>query len=110
MIESKVKTATLSAAVSGAILWGIAWALHVDVSDIPAPLAVLVAAVVPGALTLAGGYFARHTYRPRPPAPATLSSPGAAQVITPVPDRNADEDGGLAEGDPLPDAGGDRTV
>jgi hypothetical protein len=65
-MERKVAAATggsgLGVALAGVILWVLdTYAFRT--SEVPDPLVVLVWAVVPVALTLAGGWLARHTPR-----------------------------------------------
>ncbi len=76
MTETKVTAATLAAALSGLILWGLGtYALR---GAVPAPVALVVALAVPAGVTFAAGYLAKHTHRPdlpppseTPPAPPT---------------------------------------
>jgi uncharacterized membrane protein YfcA len=67
-IETKVTAATIAAAATTFALWLLS--TYVFAGDVPAPVAGLVAVAVPGAVTFAAGYSARHTHRPGATHPA----------------------------------------
>ncbi len=67
MTETKVTAATLAAAFSGLILWGLA--TYAFRGAVPAPVVLVVSLAVPAGMTFAAGYMAKHTHRPDLPAP-----------------------------------------
>jgi hypothetical protein len=71
-VEAKVQASTAVAAVSGLALWALG--TYVFKGDVPDVVASWVYVLVPGVLTFAAGYLAKHT--PRPPAaqPVTQSN------------------------------------
>ena len=62
MIETKVQASTAVAAVSGLALWALG--RYVFKGTVPDVAASWVYAIVPGVLTFAAGWLARHTPRP----------------------------------------------
>lgn len=73
-IESKVKAGSLGAAVAGLADWVLATYLFPHLND-PTAQALILAAV-PGVLSFAGGWLAKHTARPQPPVtPVTPVTP-----------------------------------
>ena len=75
-VETKVQASTAAAAVSGLALWSLGhWVFKGDVPDV---VASWVYVIVPGLLTFAAGYLARHSPRTVPaaaPAEKTLVTP-----------------------------------
>ena len=78
-VETKVQASTAVAAVSGLALWALG--RYVFKGDVPDVVASWIYVIVPGVLTFAAGYLAKHTPRPvvppvrtektlMPPAPA----------------------------------------
>jgi hypothetical protein len=64
-VETKVQASTAVAAVSGLALWALG--KYVFKGDVPDVVASWIYVIVPGVLTFAAGYLAKHT--PRPPVP-----------------------------------------
>jgi hypothetical protein len=78
-VEAKVTASTAAAAVSGLALWSLGH--YVFKAGVPDVVASWTYVLVPGALTFAAGYAARHTPRPPawlPPRPAKTLAPRAA--------------------------------
>lgn len=76
-VETKVQASTAVAAVSGLALWALG--RYVFKGSVPDVVASWIYVLVPGVLTFAAGYLARHS--PRPPlAPVekTLVKPPVA--------------------------------
>lgn len=73
MIETKVTVAAIAAAVTTFVLWLLA--TYVFGGDVPAPVAGLIAVVVPGGVTFAAGYRAKHTPRPADSSTTTRTDP-----------------------------------
>ena len=69
-VETKVQASTAVAAVSGLALWALG--KYVFKGDVPDVVASWIYVIVPGVLTFAAGYLAKHTPRP-----------GAAQPVMP---------------------------
>lgn len=67
-IEKKVQASTAAAAVSGLALWAIGRYVFKG-SGVPDVVASWVYVVVPGLITFAAGYLARHTSVPVTPPP-----------------------------------------
>lgn len=63
-VETKVKASTTVAAVSGMALWLLG--KYVFKGSVPDVVASWTYVLVPGVLTFAAGYFARHTPRTLP--------------------------------------------
>ena len=61
-VETKVQASTAVAAVSGLALWALG--RYVFKGAVPDVAASWVYAIVPGVLTFAAGWLARHTPRP----------------------------------------------
>lgn len=61
-VERKVQASTGVAAVSGMALWILG--KYVFKGDVPDVIASWVYVLVPGLLTFAAGYYAKHTHRP----------------------------------------------
>lgn len=82
-VETKVKASTSVAAVSGLVLWILGkYAFKGEVPDV---VASWVYFLVPGLLTFAAGYFAKHTPRQYPVTPAvtfTYPSTGGPTTTT----------------------------
>jgi len=79
-IETKVQASTAVAAVSGLALWALG--KYVFKGDVPDVVASWIYVIVPGVLTFAAGYLARHTPRPDIPAgnmPADIPAPVRAE-------------------------------
>ena len=71
-VERKVTVSTGAAATSGLVLWIIGrYLLKGDVPDVVASWTYV---IVPGLLTFAAGYLAKHTPRPAAPAPVLPSN------------------------------------
>lgn len=68
-VERKVQASTAAAAVSGLVLWILG--RYVFKGTVPDVVASWTYAAVPGIITFAAGYLARHTPRPAPPAPVS---------------------------------------
>lgn len=69
-VETKVQASTGAAAVSGLALWALGHYVFKG-SGVPDVVASWVYVLVPGAITFAAGYLARHTSVPAPaPAPS----------------------------------------
>jgi hypothetical protein len=66
-VETKVKSATVGAALAGVLVWLLE--TYAFGGDVPGPVQAAVDIVVPGAAALAAGWVARHT--PRPEAEGT---------------------------------------
>ena len=64
-IETKVQASTAVAAVSGLALWALG--KYVFKGDVPDVVASWIYVIVPGVLTFAAGYLAKHTPRPAVP-------------------------------------------
>ena len=64
-VETKVQASTAVAAVSGLALWALG--RYVFKGSVPDVVASWIYVIVPGVLTFAAGYLAKHT--PRPPVP-----------------------------------------
>jgi hypothetical protein len=77
-VETKVKASTAAAAVAGLALWALG--KYVFRAGVPDVVASWVYVLVPGVITFAAGYLARHTNRPQPvpPAAAAVEPPAAA--------------------------------
>jgi hypothetical protein len=73
VIETKVQASTGAAAVSGLALWALGHYVFKG-SGVPDVVASWVYVLVPGLLTFAAGYLARHTSVPGPP-PAPVPAP-----------------------------------
>lgn len=75
-VETKVQASTAAAAVSGLALWALGhYAFKGSVPDVVASWTYV---IVPGVLTFAAGYLARHTSRAAGPAgnmPAHIPAP-----------------------------------
>lgn len=69
-IERKVQASTGVAAASGMALWVLG--RYVFKGDVPDVIASWVYVLVPGLLTLAAGYYVKHTHRPDLPSPVTV--------------------------------------
>lgn len=65
-VESKVKAASLGAAVAGVILWVLE--TYVFHGIVPAPLQAIIDIAVPAVTAFILGYAARHTPRTDPDA------------------------------------------
>lgn len=65
-VETKVQASTAAAAVSGLALWTLGH--YMFKGSVPDVVASWVYVIVPGVITFAAGYFARHTPRPDIPA------------------------------------------
>ena len=79
-VETKVQASTAVAAVSGLALWALG--KYVFKGDVPDVVASWIYVIVPGVLTFAAGYLARHTPRPDIPAgnmPADIPAPVRAE-------------------------------
>jgi hypothetical protein len=79
-VETKVQASTAVAAVSGLALWALG--KYVFKGDVPDVVASWVYVLVPGVLTFAAGYLAKHTPRPAVPpvrAEKTLIPPAPAE-------------------------------
>ena len=83
-VETKVQASTAVAAVSGLALWALG--RYVFKGDVPDVVVSWIYVIVPGVLTFAAGYLAKHTPRPDavpPAAPAraekTLIPPAATE-------------------------------
>lgn len=64
-VETKVKAATVSAAIAGLIVWALqTWAFG---GEIPGPVEAAVNVLVPGAAAAIAGFWAPHTPRPDDP-------------------------------------------
>ena len=61
-VETKVQAATGAAAVSGLALWALGH--YVFKGTVPDVVASWVYVIVPGVITFAAGYLAKHTPRP----------------------------------------------
>jgi hypothetical protein len=61
-VETKVQASTAVAAVSGLALWALG--KYVFKGDVPDVVASWIYVIVPGVLTFAAGYLAKHTDRP----------------------------------------------
>ncbi|HEY3652318.1 MAG TPA: hypothetical protein VGL33_30420 [Streptosporangiaceae bacterium] len=65
-VEAKVQASTAVAAVSGLALWALG--RYVFKTGVPDVVASWIYVIVPGVLTFAAGYLAKHTPRPGEPA------------------------------------------
>ena len=72
-VETKVQASTAAAAVSGLALYALGH--YVFKTGVPDVVASWIYVLVPGALTFAAGYLAKHTARPVPPAPLAAVPP-----------------------------------
>jgi hypothetical protein len=61
-VEKKVQASTAAAAVSGLVVWVLG--RYVFRGAVPDAVASWIYVVVPGLVTFAAGYLARHTGRP----------------------------------------------
>jgi len=76
-VEKKVQASTAAAAVSGLALWSLGhWVFKGTVPDV---VASWVYVLVPGVITFAAGYLAKHTPRPVVAAPAAAAVPPPAE-------------------------------
>jgi len=80
-VETKVQASTAVAAVSGLALWALG--KYVFKGDVPDVVASWIYVIVPGVLTFAAGYLAKHTPRPAPAAAVTPSN----VTVTPPPEK-----------------------
>ena len=71
-VEAKVQASTAAAAVSGLALWSLG--RYVFRGSVPDVVASWIYVTVPGLLTFAAGYLAKHTPRPGPPPPVLPSN------------------------------------
>jgi len=82
-VEKKVQASTAAAAVSGLALWSLGH--YVFKGTVPDVVASWVYVLVPGVITFAAGYLAKHTPRPVPavgpitPMQAPMSEAQAAE-------------------------------
>lgn len=60
-VERKVKTTSAAAAVTTLVLYILS--TYVFHADVPAPIAAVIAVVVPAAVTFLVGYVSKHTVR-----------------------------------------------
>jgi hypothetical protein len=74
-VETKVQAGTAAAAVSGLALYALG--RYVFKGDVPDVVASWVYVIVPGVLTFAAGYLAKHTNRPDG-AVITVNATGAS--------------------------------
>lgn len=82
-VERKVQASAAAAAVSGVALWVLG--RYVFKTGVPDVVASWVYVIVPGALTFAAGYLARHTNRPAMPLPViTVPAPAEKTLIPPA--------------------------
>ena len=81
MIETKVQASTAVAAVSGFALWIIG--RYVFKGSVPDVVASWIYVIVPGVLTFAAGYLAKHTARQAAPLPVLPSN----VTVTPPPEK-----------------------
>ena len=81
MIETKVQASTAVAAVSGLALWALG--RYVFKGDVPDVVASWIYVIVPGVLTFAAGYLAKHTARLAAPLPVLPSN----VTVTPPPEK-----------------------
>jgi hypothetical protein len=70
-VETKVQASTAVAAVSGLALWALG--RYVFKGSVPDVVASWIYVIVPGVLTFAAGYLAKHTPRPAA-APSVMPS------------------------------------
>ena len=71
-VETKVQASTAAAAVSGLALWSLGhWVFKGTVPDV---VASWVYVLVPGLITFAAGYLARHSPRPDAAVPPAVPS------------------------------------
>jgi hypothetical protein len=80
-VERKVTVSTGAAATSGLVLWIIG--RYLFKGDVPDVVASWTYVIVPGVLTFAAGWAARHTARPAAPLPALPSN----VTVTPPPEK-----------------------
>jgi hypothetical protein len=73
-VERKVKAGTLAATLTAGVLSLLS--LRVFHGAVPDWVSIAVETVVTGLLTLAAGWWAKHTPRQLPPAPPVVSGPG----------------------------------
>ena len=71
-VETKVQASTAVAAVSGLALWALG--KYVFKGDVPDVVASWIYVIVPGVLTFAAGYLAKHTPRPAAAQPVMPSN------------------------------------
>jgi hypothetical protein len=81
VVETKVQAGTAAAAVSGLALWALG--TYVFKGDVPDVVASWIYVIVPGVLTFAAGYLAKHTPRPAAPQPLAPSN----VTVTPPPEK-----------------------
>ena len=72
-VETKVTAASLSAAVSGAIIWALSTYAFKG-NSVPDGLVSLIYVAIPAVCAYAAGWLAPHTPRPAPPPPAPPSN------------------------------------
>jgi hypothetical protein len=80
-VETKVQASTAVAAVSGLALYALG--RYVFKGDVPDVVASWIYFLVPGLLTFAAGYLAKHTPRPAAAPPAMPSN----VTVTPPPEK-----------------------
>ena len=80
-VETKVQASTAVAAVSGLALWALG--RYVFKGAVPDVVASWIYVIVPGVLTFAAGYLARHSPRV-PAAPPAMPS---NVTVTPPPEK-----------------------
>jgi hypothetical protein len=80
-VETKVQASTAVAAVSGLALWALG--RYVFKGSVPDVVASWIYVIVPGVLTFAAGYLAKHTPRPAAALPVVPSN----VTVTPPPEK-----------------------
>ena len=80
-VETKVQASTAVAAVSGLALWALG--RYVFKGSVPDVVASWIYVIVPGVLTFAAGYLAKHTPRPAAVQPVMPSN----VTVTPPPEK-----------------------
>jgi hypothetical protein len=101
-VEAKVQAGTGAAAVSGLALWALGH--YVLKGDVPDVVASWVYVLVPGVLTFAAGYLAKHTSRTVGTAVITVNATGTppaeiARQVTAAMRRGGYMAGGTAVSD-----------
>jgi hypothetical protein len=81
VVETKVQASTAAAAVSGLALWALGH--YVFKGSVPDVVASWTYVIVPGVLTFAAGYLARHSPRPAATPPVMPSN----VTVTPPPEK-----------------------
>ncbi|HET9975283.1 MAG TPA: hypothetical protein VFQ68_44120 [Streptosporangiaceae bacterium] len=111
-VESKVQASTAAAAVSGLALYALG--RYVFRGSVPDVVASWVYVIVPGVITFAAGYLAKHAHRPAPAPVITVNAVGSpeetARQIDAALRRYARDGLAAARPDPQPEPPAEKTL